>query len=133
MLRDNQLYFIHIEFQQFSLLEVVTRDSERSNNEVFSIKYIYSIILTFCDISDDMERISVSGTSFLERVLCMEKSFMPRCCFVFPHNSLFSLVLIFPLFCVKSLRSQTLLIGGSRVEQEVQVPKKCTCIYAKRP
>ena len=79
------------------------------------MKYFQSNIFNnfnFCDISDDMERISVSGTSFLERVHCMEKSFMPRCGFVFPHNSLFSLVLIFPSFCTKSLRSQTLLIGG---------------------
>ena len=67
-----------------------------------------------------MEQISVSGTSFLERILCTKKSSMPRC-FVSPHNSLFSLVLIFPSFWVKSLRSQTLVIGGSVWN------KKCKC------
>jgi len=46
---------------------------------------------------------------------------MPRCCFVSPHNSLFSLVLIFPSFWAKSLRSQTLVIGGSVWN------KKCKC------
>ena len=67
-----------------------------------------------------MEQISVSGTSFLERVHCAEKSSVPRC-FFSPHNSLFSLVLIFPSFWVKSLRSQTLVIGGSVWN------KKCKC------
>ena len=67
-----------------------------------------------------MEQISVSGTSFLERILCTKKSSMPRC-FFSPHNSLFSLVLIFPSFWVKSLRSQTLVIGGSVWN------KKCKC------
>ena len=46
---------------------------------------------------------------------------MPRCCLVSPHNSLFSLVLIFPSFWAKSLRSQTLVIGGSVWN------KKCKC------
>ena len=68
-----------------------------------------------------MEQISVSGTSFLERILRTKKSSMPRCCFVSPHNSLFSLVLIFPSFWAKSLRSQTLVIGGSVWN------KKCKC------
>ena len=68
-----------------------------------------------------MEQISGSGTSFLERVLCTKKSYMPRCCFVSPHNSLFSLVLKFPSFWVKSLQSQTLVIGGSVWN------KKCKC------
>ena len=44
----------------------------------------------------DMEQICVRGTPFLECVLCTKNSSMPRCCFVSPHNSLFSLVLIFP-------------------------------------
>ena len=59
-----------------------------------------------------MEQISVSGTSFLERVHCAEKSSVPRC-FFSRHNSLFSLVLIFPPFWVKSLRSQTLVTCGT--------------------
>ena len=42
-------------------------------------------------------------------------------CFVNLLNSLFSLVLIFPSFWVKPLRSQTLLIGGSVWN------KKCKC------
>ena len=40
LLHDNQLHFIRIVFQQFTLLKVIPRDSERSNTEVFSIKYI---------------------------------------------------------------------------------------------
>ena len=58
---------------------------------------------------------------------------MPRCCFVSPHNSLFSLVLIFPSFWAKSLRSQTLVIGGSVWTKKCKCRRKCTCIRAKRP
>ena len=61
-----------------------------------------------------MEQISGSGTSFLERVLCTQNSQVLHATVLlcFPQNSLFSLVLIFPSLYVKSLRSQTLLIGG---------------------
>ena len=60
-----------------------------------------------------MEQISVSATSFLERVLCTgKKSFIPRCFFldVPPITLCFLSYYIFPSFWVQSLRSQTLLM-----------------------
>ena len=57
-----------------------------------------------------LEQISVSGTSFLERVLCTESSPPFHCFAALRHNSRFLYVLIFPSFWAKSLRSQTLML-----------------------
>ena len=55
-----------------------------------------------------LEQISVSGTSFLEHVLCtgvLHSTFA-----ALRHNSRFLYVLIFPSFWAKSLRSQPLML-----------------------
>jgi len=60
----------------------------------------------------ELEQISVSGTSFLERVLCTgKKSSIHGAALLLSAITLdFLYVLIFPSFWAKSLRSQTLML-----------------------
>ena len=115
-------------FQQFSLLKAIPRDSERSNNDVFELNILtnFNLIWYF----------RWYGTNKLQSIhfvffVCarIHLTVLLFGCFI---TLCFLSYSVFPPFWVGSLRSQT-LDSWFCVEQEVQVPKKCTRVWAKRP